>query len=275
MTERSESPLPYHDAWRWFSRQVLRLGPLRATVLLTVLVWLLAALALQVAVSIGGHGNRMFAFQVATLCSLMLTPPLGGLVLSLVYHLERARQQLNQLTTTDELTGMNNRRQFSALAEREWARCHRYDADAALLLIDADHFNRVNERHGRLCGDALLREIARVIALSLRQADVPARFGGETMIVLLPQTDPLGALDAAERIRVQVGQVRLDWHGVSVGATVSVGVASLGHSHMSLDALIHDADCALHAAKEAGRNCVRAAPIQPKRSGESHPVTSR
>jgi diguanylate cyclase len=262
-------------AWRWFSRQVLQLGPLRATGVLTLLVWALAAGSSQLVVWIAGGGNRWFGFQIATVCSLMLTPLLGGLVMNLVYHLELARRQLNRLATTDELTGMNNRRQFGALAEREWARCLRYGDDAALLLIDADHFRHINDRHGRSCGDALLREIARLTLLSLRQPDIAARFVGETLVVFLPQTDPLGALDVAERIRVRVGEFRLDWHGVIAGATVSIGVASLGHAHASLDALIHDADCALHAAKEAGRNCVRAGPIRPQRNDETRPVASR
>ena len=102
-----------------------------------------------------------------------------------------------------------------------------------------------------------------------------ARIGGEELAVFLPHTDPLGALDVAERVREQVGSLRLVWQGRKVGTTVSIGVAALGSGHATLDALIRDADAALHEAKQAGRNCVRAAPIQPRRSGETRPVTSR
>jgi diguanylate cyclase (GGDEF)-like protein len=178
--------------------------------------------------------------------------------------------------TQDELTGVHNRRHFMALAERELARCRRYQTAGALLLVDADHFKRINDEHGRGCGDALLREITRVTQQSLRQPDVLARFGGEELIVFLPHTDPLGALDVADRIRERVSEIKLGWQGAEVRATVSIGVASLGPGHASLDALIHDANTALFAAKEAGRNCVRAAPIQPRRSsGERPPVPTR
>jgi diguanylate cyclase (GGDEF)-like protein len=95
------------------------------------------------------------------------------------------------------------------------------------------------------------------------------------MVVLLPHTDPLGALDVAERIRERVAGGRLDWQGEKVGTTVSVGVASYAGDDRTLDALVHDADLALYAAKKAGRNCVRAAPIKPRRSGETRRETSR
>jgi diguanylate cyclase (GGDEF)-like protein len=270
MVESSVEP----GRFRWFSRLVLRLGPLRATAALTVVVLLLAVAIAQIVISIAGTGNRVLATVSASVCSLVLTPLIGSLILRLVVELERIRSRLSVLATQDDLMGVNNRRHFMTLTEREWARARRYDTDSAVLLIDADHFKRVNDNYGHLAGDALLREIARVTAQSLRQPDVLARFGGEELIVFLPQTDPLGALDVAERIREQVGALRLVWHGQAVGTTVSVGVASIGSSHACLDALIHDADVALYEAKSAGRNCVRAAPIQPRRSGETHPITS-
>jgi diguanylate cyclase (GGDEF)-like protein len=162
------------------------------------------------------------------------------------------------------------------MAEREWSRSRRYEMSGALLLIDADHFKLVNDRHGHQAGDALLREIAHAAARSLRQPDLLARFGGEELVVLLPHTDPLGALDVAERIRERVAALRVEWQGEWLTTTVSIGVAAIGSGHASLDAWIHDADTALYAAKEAGRNCVRAAPIQPpRRSGEIKPLTTR
>ena len=98
---------------------------------------------------------------------------------------------------------------------------------------------------------------------------------GGAVVVLLPHTDPIGALDVAERIRTEVLAQRLDWHGVAISATVSVGVAAIGSGHASLDALLREAEQALDAAKAAGRNCVRAAPIRPRRSGEARPVISK
>jgi diguanylate cyclase (GGDEF)-like protein len=237
-------------------------------------VLVLSVVIAQAVISVIGSGNRLIALVSASVCSLALAPLIGSLILRLVFELERTRSRLAVLATQDDLMGVHNRRHFMTLAEREWARARRYDTDGALLLIDADHFKRVNDNHGHLAGDALLREIARVTGQSLRQPDVLARFGGEELIVFLPHTDPLGALDVAERIREQVGALRLVWQSRAVGTTVSIGVASIGSSHACLDALIHDADVALYEAKSAGRNCVRSAPIQPRRSGETHPIHS-
>lgn len=260
--------------FRGLSRRLARLGTVRATALLTLVVFVCSLAIAQSIISIAGRGDRVLATVITSVCALVLTPLVGSLVLGLAFKLEQARARLAVLATQDDLMGVHNRRHFMELAEREWARARRYDTDTAVLLIDADHFKRVNDTHGHLAGDALLREIARVTAQSLRQPDVLARFGGEELIVFLPHTDPLGALDVAERIREHVGALRLVWHGKTVGTTVSVGVATLGSTHGSLDALIHDADTALYEAKEAGRNCVRAAPIQPRRSGETHPIHS-
>lgn len=187
----------------------------------------------------------------------------------------RGRHEQDLSDTHDELTGVPNRRHFMIWAERELSRCRRYQTPGALLLVDADHFKRINDRHGRDCGDALLREITRATQGSLRQPDLLARFGGEELIVFLPHTDPLGALDVADRVRERVSTLAMAWQGLQVRTTVSIGVAALEPGHSSLDALIHDANSALFAAKEAGRNCVRAAPIRPRRSGESPPAITR
>jgi len=192
-----------------------------------------------------------------------------------VFQLELERQKVGVLATQDELTGVANRRHFMTVAQREWERARRYDTDAALLLIDADHFKFVNDRHGHLCGDELLRRIALAAAGSLRQPDVLARFGGAELVVFLPQTDPLGALDVAERIRAQVEALRIPCQGLEVGTTVSIGVAPMRLELPTFDWMIHEADTALGTAKADGRNCVRTLPFQPKRSGEAYPVNSR
>ena len=271
------SPLqsPEPGWFRWFSRQVIRLGPMRATVALTLLVWLLAMGISQAVISVAGHGHRALATLSSSMCSLVLTPLIGSLVLRLVFELERTRQQLAVLAMNDDLTGIFNRRHFMLLVEHEWARCRRYDTAGALLLIDADHFKRINDTHGHLAGDALLREMAATTSRSLRQPDLLARFGGEELIVFLPHTDPLGALDVAERIREQVARLQMPWQDRKIGTTVSIGVAPLGPAHGNLEALVHDADMALYEAKAAGRNCVRSAPIESWRSGEQSRVPSR
>jgi len=266
---------PAPAAIDWLGRRVLRLGLWPATVVLTAGVWVLAVLLAEAAISVLGRGDRFVALASASLISLLLTPLLASMLLRLVFELERERSRIGVLATHDELTGVPNRRHFMTVAQREWERARRYGNDAALLLVDADHFKRINDVHGQLCGDELLRRIAHTAAASLRRPDVLARFDGEELAVFLPQTDPLGALDVAERIRSQVQALCVPWQGAEVGTTVSIGVAPLRAELPSLDWMIHEAGTALCAAKSDGRNCVRTLPFQPRRSGEAYPVNSR
>lgn len=226
--------------------------------------------ALLVALDGMAWGVALAAGAVAGLPALLA----GGVALHLARALAQSTTQRELLSLEDELTGVSNRRQFLRLSEREWSRCRRYGDNGALLLIDADHLRRINDHLGQRCGDAILLETTRRVSATLRQSDLLARFGGAELAVFLPHTDPLGALDAAERIRQQVASAPFLWEQAHVVATVSVGVAHVHGGQMSLDGLIQEAEAALVAAKEAGRNCVRAAPIQPRRNDETRSVTS-
>lgn len=174
-----------------------------------------------------------------------------------------------QRPVRDALTGAYTQQHFVAAADREWSRLRRLNEDAALLMVDIDHFKDINEQFGQACGDAVLVEITRQVSATLRQYDLLARFGGGVLVVYLPHTDPIGALDVAERIRERVVAFRLNWNGRSVKASVSVGVAGIGATHGALDEVIADAGAALREAKSAGRNCVRASPIPPRRGAAS------
>ncbi len=171
-----------------------------------------------------------------------------------------------QAPARDALTGAYTQQHFVAAADREWSRIRRHGEDAALLMIDVDHFKRLNDGFGTPAGDAMLVEITRLSSTTLRPYDLLARFGGGVLVVYLPHTDPLGALDVAERIRERVAGLRLNWLGHNILATISVGVAGIGDAHGALDSVIADAGAALREAKAAGRNCVRAAPIPPRRN---------
>ncbi|MDZ5457911.1 GGDEF domain-containing protein [Azohydromonas lata] len=259
---------------RW-SRLLLGLGPRRSALLLLLpSVAACESLAWGTQMALGGTAGWAPLLLAAGLCGVL--PPLLALpLLQQLRQLEKQNLALEVRATRDELTGAFNRDWFMHVSEREFSRSRRYDADCALLMVDADRFRNINDRYGRTCGDALLREIVQASGRQLRSPDLLARFSGESVAVLLPQTDPLGALDVAERIRETIAALQVSWNGAAVGTTVSVGVASLGVGHATLESLISDADGALHAAKEAGRNCVRAAPIQPRRSGEAYPVISK
>ncbi len=171
-----------------------------------------------------------------------------------------------QRLARDPLTGAYTQQYFVAAADREWARLRRHGEDAALLMVDIDRFARLNDTHGLAFSDAMLVEVTRLTSATLRPYDLMARFGGGVLVVYLPHTDPMGALDVAERIRERIAGLRLTQDAKTASSTVSVGVAPIGEGHASLEAVITDAGMALRDAKAAGRNCVRSAPIPPRKS---------
>lgn len=235
---------------------ILGLGLPRAMAVLTLVV-LVASLGVTYAVqTITQRGSLPLGLTIATLCVVTVSPIVGYVVLKLLYELESSRQQIRLLAITDDLTESYNRRHFMEVAEIEFLRARRYAVPMSVILIDADHFKRVNDTHGHQCGDMLLREIALACQGTLRGTDVIARFGGEELIVLLPQTDLTGALTMAERIRQRVARLAIQWREQRVEVTVSLGVAALRSDTPTLDALIHEADVALYDAKRSGRNRV-------------------
>jgi diguanylate cyclase len=155
---------------------------------------------------------------------------------------------------------------FLELAGREWARARRYGSGAALLLVDVDRFARMVESRGGAASDAVLSELLRQTAPTLRGADLLTRFSDAQMAVFLAHSDSTGALDVAERIRERAEQmeVPLEQEGLlrRLRVTVSVGVAQLRPAHLNLQTLIDDAQDAVLAARQAGGNCVRAAPVE-------------
>jgi diguanylate cyclase (GGDEF)-like protein len=164
----------------------------------------------------------------------------------------QAEDKLEELATTDALTGLKNRRKFDTEIDIEWRRAARNKMPLALLMIDADHFKAYNDAYGHQAGDQVLVGIAICISDSVRRAgDCAARFGGEEFAVLLPGLSAVEALTVAENIRLKVEQ----WSEEPKVTTVSAGVASLIPSAaMDWPDLIEAADKALYAAKANGRN---------------------
>jgi diguanylate cyclase (GGDEF)-like protein len=164
----------------------------------------------------------------------------------------QAEDKLEELATTDALTGLKNRRKFDAAIDSEWRRAARQKLPLALLMIDADHFKSYNDTFGHQAGDQVLIGVAICISDSVRRAgDCAARYGGEEFAVLLPGLSAEEALAVAETIRLKVQQ----WSDAPTVTTVSIGVASLTPAAtMEWCELLKAADKALYAAKASGRN---------------------
>ena len=175
-------------------------------------------------------------------------------------QLEGAQARLRALAAEDPLTGVLNRRRFLELADLEWARAKRHGRPQSLLLIDIDGFKSVNDRHGHLTGDETLRRMAETSRACLRRTDLFGRYGGDEFVVLLPETEEPGAVLMAERIRRALEAVEVKGGAGPVRVTVSIGIAARRSATEALDALIAQADTALYAAKENGRNRVETAP---------------
>jgi diguanylate cyclase (GGDEF)-like protein len=174
-------------------------------------------------------------------------------------ELEATNRQLEALATTDALTGIPNRRAFDIAFRREWRRALRERHPVSLLLLDLDHFKKLNDTLGHQAGDACLRQVARRIAETVRRPiDLAARYGGEEFAVLLPATDALVARQIGERLCAAIAALRLAHPASPFGmATVSAGCATLVPDETLMAAvLIERADEALYSAKNAGRNLV-------------------
>jgi len=179
-------------------------------------------------------------------------------------ELEEKRQELLTLSRTDGLTGLINRRHFEGRLTAEFARSERYRSPLSCFLLDIDHFKKVNDTWGHPFGDVVLREVAGVAKRALRDVDVIARYGGEELIALLPETSPEEAWRAAERVRMGVEAMRLtaetDAGKQTVKCTASIGVATFpSDSVSSAQAPGQIADECLYEAKHGGRNQVRQA----------------
>jgi diguanylate cyclase (GGDEF)-like protein len=170
----------------------------------------------------------------------------------------RLQVELNRLATHDALTELPNRRAFLPAAEREIERARRHGRRLAVLILDLDHFKRVNDSRGHAAGDRVLQHVAAVLRSQLRSVDVPSRFGGEEFHLLLPDSGPSEAARAAERLRVRLAE--------ATDVTASIGVAIFPDHGTDLETLLVVADRALYRAKRAGRDRVEMAELRPAES---------
>jgi two-component system, cell cycle response regulator len=167
--------------------------------------------------------------------------------------------RLEALALTDPLTDLLNRRALTERVLTELDRARRYNSDVTLLMIDIDHFKRVNDTHGHLVGDDVLTEFAGLLQHAVRSVDVVARYGGEEFVIILPETGQPGAVAFAERIRERVEQHGFAQdEGLKLAVTTSIGVATFPTPDVSsVEELFQKADQALYRAKAEGRNRVR------------------
>jgi diguanylate cyclase (GGDEF)-like protein len=174
---------------------------------------------------------------------------------------ESLQRRYQQLSTIDELTGLNNRRYFFAEAESMLARAQRHQQLCSLLLLDVDFFKKINDQWGHMLGDKVLCAIADVIRQEARGGDLVARVGGEEFVVMLPDTGLEGADLMAQRIQERLAQLEFGSNVGNLGLTVSVGITVYNHEvaenksiNVLVDQLYSQADRAMYEGKRQGRN---------------------
>jgi len=169
---------------------------------------------------------------------------------------------VEKIGLTDELTGLSNRRMFNYLIEREINRSRRYARPLSLVMIDIDHFKKINDAWGHPVGDMVLRELGSLMRANFRNLDVPVRYGGEEFAAILPETSLEEAIQFSERFRMIVENASFMQGKTRIPVTISLGIASIGNSpvseEMDAEELLHYADRALYQAKQNGRNRIAA-----------------
>ncbi|HET9450829.1 MAG TPA: GGDEF domain-containing protein [Aggregicoccus sp.] len=165
-------------------------------------------------------------------------------------------ETLYTLAISDGLTGVSNKRYLLEYLERELGRCHRYGRALSLLLFDLDHFKRINDTHGHVAGDAVLRELAQALKPLVRREQCFARYGGEEFALVLPEDGAEKARQLAEKLRQRVEAHAFVFDGQRIPVTVSIGVADLLPEMSEPEQLLQAADARLYAAKRGGRNQV-------------------
>ncbi len=181
----------------------------------------------------------------------------GKRIVDLQADLLRAREELRERANKDLLTMLPNRSAIGSALDQEIARCHRDRRSVGVILLDIDHFKKINDTYGHFAGDAVLRETAARLRANVRPYDQVGRYGGEEFLVVLPNCDLEQAAMQAERLRTRLEATGVNIEGTDIRVSASFGVTVSDGSEKNPDFFVRVADEALYQAKAGGRNCVR------------------
>ena len=169
--------------------------------------------------------------------------------------LEETTEKLREMSNQDGLTKLFNRRYIEETISNEYERARRYGNQFSVILTDIDFFKLVNDNHGHLAGDEVLRVVSKRLSDALRDTDVLGRYGGEEFIIALPETNIEGAFIVAERLREAIAGEPIEAEGKTLSIAISLGVTEMYDTTLAYGQLIAEADLALYKSKENGRNC--------------------
>ena len=209
----------------------------------------LSALSILLITSLAYYSSQPIQETSIVIASMLLTILFANIIVKTIVDLQN---KLRDISIIDELTGAYNRRHLNDSLETALARLKRYDNNISLILLDIDHFKRINDTLGHSAGDRVLKNIVNIIWSSLRSIDMVFRYGGEEFIVLLPETTRDNALQVAEKLRSMIQDIHIIDHR---HVTISAGIAQI-RAKETIDDLLKRVDDALYKAKNSGRNRV-------------------
>ena len=235
---------------------MLGVGVIPATIALTAFtVTLAVGLDFSIQSIVGGVRPALGVWLATSiLVPLLITPPIGMLVISMAYELAEAKAALVDVALSDPLTGIANRRFFVSQVEIEIARARRTGAPLSLLVVDVDHFKEINDTYGHAVGDQVLQSVVASCLGALRSGDTLSRLGGDEFVALLPGTNAAAAAGVARELCDVVEQLSLRSIGPKSGVTLSIGVAALQPGTTDWQSMLEAADRNLYVAKATGRN---------------------
>ena len=204
--------------------------------------------ALQLADLIWDITERKRAEQALKQMNRELTERIG--------EIEGLQAILREQAIRDALTGLFNRRYLHETLEREIARANRRGDEVSLMLLDIDHFKRINDTYGHAAGDEILRSLSIIISVNIRREDIPCRYGGEEFVIVMPNAPLHIAEKRADTLHKKINALQVDFDGQKLGITVSLGIAAFPQHGITGDEVLRCADRALYEAKQAGRNCI-------------------
>lgn len=217
-------------------------------------------------------GQEAFMYQNTTLLPLRSINSQIGHICLIIYdvtnvatnrqQLQSVNEQLQALSSTDRLSGLYNRGHWEECLQHEFARHRRYGTTASLVMLDIDHFKRINDTYGHQAGDRVIKEVAQTIRRHIRDTDIAGRYGGEEFAMLLPDTDRIGANHFAERLRKAIAAIAVAHEGQTIQLTASLGISDLvAEPCERYEQLIARADAALYESKRNGRDRITVYPI--------------
>jgi diguanylate cyclase (GGDEF)-like protein len=197
--------------------------------------------------------EQTFVSNILEILPFILIAHLGAMLSS---EAESARQEAEQLSLTDELTGLHNMRNFFNLAAAHKELAQRNGSTMTICMLDADNLKQVNDRYGHLAGTEMIRHVARIINRNIRSSDIAARYGGDEFLVMFTATNKESSLIAIRRIVTNLAATPFDYEGTRLSTTISAGVAAFPEDGADIRTVIVKADEAMYTSKKEGKNRV-------------------